>query len=87
MQIATYTLETWGEDQAVPYIDDVEESCRRLAENAHLGRACDYIKPGLRRMENGRHVVFYRTHAYSQIGREMASSSCRMLRARRLRLR
>jgi plasmid stabilization system protein ParE len=28
--------------------------------NAQLGRACDYIKPGLRRMESGRHVIFYR---------------------------
>jgi plasmid stabilization system protein ParE len=68
MQTATYTLETWGEDQAVRYIDDMEEICQRLAENALLGRACDYIRPGLRRMESGRHVIFYRTHAYSQIG-------------------
>ena len=34
-----------------------------LAANPMLGRACDYICPGLRRMEHGRHVVFYREAA------------------------
>ena len=27
------------------------------------GRACDGVRPGLRRMERGRHVVFYRQEA------------------------
>ena len=31
-----------------------------LADNPGLGRACDYVRPGLRRMECARHVVFYR---------------------------
>src|ERR1039457_6286008 len=31
--------------------------------NPALGRACDYIRLGLRRMEHGRHVVFYRQAA------------------------
>ena len=31
-----------------------------LADNPSLGRACDNIRPGLRRMEHARHVVFYR---------------------------
>jgi toxin ParE1/3/4 len=31
-----------------------------LADNPVLGRACDDVRPGLRRMESGRHVVFYR---------------------------
>ena len=45
MEIATYTLETWGEDQAVRYIGDIESTCKRLTENLQLGRACDYISP------------------------------------------
>jgi toxin ParE1/3/4 len=60
MEIGTYTLQTWGEDQAIRYIDDVEASCQQLADNPNLGRACDHIRPGLRRMEYGRHVIFYR---------------------------
>jgi toxin ParE1/3/4 len=31
-----------------------------LVDNPELGRACDDIRPGLRRMESRKHVVFYR---------------------------
>ena len=31
-----------------------------LADNPTLGRRCDDVRPDLRRMECGRHVVFYR---------------------------
>jgi toxin ParE1/3/4 len=60
LNIAAYTLETWGVKQVIRYIDDLETTCRRLAANAALGRRCDEVRPGLRRMERGRHVVFYR---------------------------
>jgi toxin ParE1/3/4 len=58
--IGAYTLRTWGEDQAIRYIDDLAECCRMLAGNPALGRACGDVRPGLRRMERGRHIVFYR---------------------------
>ena len=60
LSIGDYTLRTWGEDQAFRYLDALEASCQMLAENPALGRACDNIRPGLRRMEHGRHVLFYR---------------------------
>ena len=60
MEIASYTLERWGEDQTIRYIDDLEACCQQLADNPGLGRACDDIRPELRRMEHGRHDVFYR---------------------------
>ncbi len=31
-----------------------------LADSPALGRLCDDIRPGLRRQEHGKHVVFYR---------------------------
>jgi toxin ParE1/3/4 len=34
-----------------------------LADNPALGRVSDDVRPGLRRMEHGRHVVFYRESA------------------------
>ena len=58
--IGAHTLRTWGEDQAIRYLDDLEACCQMLADNPMLGRACDDVRPGLRRMERGRHVVFYR---------------------------
>lgn len=60
LDIAAYTLSTWGEDQATRYVGDLESCCRMLADKPGLGRACHEIRPGLRRMECGRHVVFYR---------------------------
>jgi toxin ParE1/3/4 len=58
-----YTLRTWGEDQAIRYVDSLEECCRLLACNPALGRSCDEVRRGLRRIERGLHVVFYREEA------------------------
>jgi len=63
LSIVGYTLRTWGEVQANRYIDDLEACCQMLAGNPALGRASDFVRPGLRRMERGRHVVFYRQEA------------------------
>lgn len=60
MDIGAYTLETWGADQALRYIDGLETCCRQLADNPQSGRLCDHIRLGLRRMEHARYVVFYR---------------------------
>ena len=63
LSIGAYTVRTWGENQAIRYIDDLEASCQMLADNPALGRSCDDVRPGVRRMECGRHVVFYREDA------------------------
>jgi toxin ParE1/3/4 len=59
LSIVDYTLRTWGEDQAIRYAGDLEACCEMLAANPALGRMNDYVRLGLRRMECGRHVVFY----------------------------
>jgi toxin ParE1/3/4 len=58
--VAEYTLQRWGEAQAEKYLSEMETCCRMLASNPQLGRACDDIRPGLRRIERGEHIVFYR---------------------------
>ncbi len=63
LEIAEYTLRTWGEAQTDRYLRQLEVSCERLAEHPALGRACDHIRPGLHRMEQGKHVIFYRQEA------------------------
>ena len=63
MEIGAYTLRQWGEAQTSKYLDDLEACCRALAASPALGCTCDEIRPGLRRMECGRHVVFYRQAA------------------------
>ena len=63
VSIGAYTLRTWGEDQTVRYLEDLEASCQMVADNPALGRVCDAVHPGLLRMESGQHVVFYRQAA------------------------
>ena len=58
--IVEYTVRTWGVEQAARYIDDLESCCEMLANRPRLGRLRDEFRPGLRRMERGRRVVFYR---------------------------
>ena len=58
-----YTLRTWGSAQAVRYIAELEVCCQMLADNPALGRPCDDVRPGLRRLEHGKHVLFYRQEA------------------------
>lgn len=60
IEIGAYTLQRWGEAQAIHYLAELESCCRRMVENPLLGRSCDEIRAGLRRMEQGRHVIFYR---------------------------
>lgn len=58
--IGIYTYRTWGEAQTGLYLRKMEECCQLLAGSPGIGRPCDEIRPGLRRMEQGKHVVFYR---------------------------
>jgi toxin ParE1/3/4 len=60
LSIGDYTFRTWGKTQAARYLANLEECCQTLADNPALGRPCDEIRPGLRRFEHGKHVVFYR---------------------------
>ena len=60
LNIGAYTLQKWGNAQAARYIGELEACCQTLADNPALGRLCDDVRPGLRRHEHGRHVVFYR---------------------------
>jgi toxin ParE1/3/4 len=60
LSLGAYTLRTWGKTQAIRYLHELEACCQALAKNPDLGRKCDEVRPGLRRMEHGRHVVFYR---------------------------
>lgn len=58
--IARYTFNTWGEDQTRRYIDDLRSCIEKLTVSPMMGRACDHIRPGFRRMEQGKHVILYR---------------------------
>lgn len=60
LEIGAFTLERWGADQANRYLAQLESCCRQIADMPALGRPANEVRSGLRRMENGRHVIFYR---------------------------
>ncbi len=60
LSIGEYTLRKWSATQASRYLGELEDCCQMLARNPALGRLCEHIRPGLRRFEHGRHVLFYR---------------------------
>ncbi len=62
LAIGDYSQRTWGDEQCARYLDQLEHCCQRLANNPKLGRACDEVRQGYRRIAQGKHVVFFRKH-------------------------
>jgi toxin ParE1/3/4 len=60
-EIANYTIQRWGAAQATRYLSELEDCCEGLTKNPGLGRGCDSLRAGLRRMEHGSHVIFFAT--------------------------
>ncbi|HVC46894.1 MAG TPA: type II toxin-antitoxin system RelE/ParE family toxin [Terracidiphilus sp.] len=60
IEIADYTVDTWGADQAYRYLDSLGASLHQLAQTPEMGRTCDAIRHGYRRIEHHKHVLFYR---------------------------
>jgi toxin ParE1/3/4 len=59
--IGIYTRDRWDENQATRYLTALDGCFHRIAEHPLLlGHACDDIRPGYRRAEQGSHVVFYK---------------------------
>jgi toxin ParE1/3/4 len=58
-QIWDYTHH-WGVDQAEEYLRELQRAIDRAAANPRIGRACDEIRPGYRKLAAGSHTLFYR---------------------------
>lgn len=59
LDIAQYTIETWGKAQAARYLDLLEQTCERiLPEHGHLGRSIPK-RPSLRAWRCERHIVYF----------------------------
>lgn len=58
--IGRYTAEHYGEEQARQYLDQIRSCCDLVANLPLLGRPCAEVRLGLRRVVQGRHVIFYR---------------------------
>lgn len=62
-QIWDYACDRWGADQAERYLRELQHGIERAAVNPRIGRACDEVRPGYRKLPAGSHVLFYRVTA------------------------
>ncbi len=60
-EISDDTVDTWGEEQALKYIDEFAKCFELLADSPGLDWSCDLIYPGIRRFEQSKHVIFYKS--------------------------
>lgn len=59
VEIARYTTEQFGAEQARKYRDQFKRCFASLLDNPMLGRSADELAPGLRRIRQQAHVVYY----------------------------
>jgi toxin ParE1/3/4 len=61
LEITSYTIKHFGNDQAQRYHNGLKHAFQLLAHNPARGRPADEVAPGLRRSSYQSHVVFFRT--------------------------
>ena len=59
--IARYTIEQFGIEQARTYRDSMIACFQSLGETPGIGRRVDYIREGYRRFDHRSHVIFYKS--------------------------
>lgn len=60
-EIADYTIAEFGIAQARLYRDQFEACFNSLLNNPQLGRSAEEVAPGLRRIRQQAHIVFYKS--------------------------
>ncbi len=60
MKAIGYTQERWGREQRNRYLTMLDENFRDLAADPMKGRDCKAIREGYRKLEAGKHIIFYR---------------------------
>ncbi|MDR7170508.1 toxin ParE1/3/4 [Nocardia kruczakiae] len=49
-----------GLDQAETYVRGLQHAIERAAADPRIGRSCDEIRPGYRKLAAGSHTLYYR---------------------------
>jgi toxin ParE1/3/4 len=62
-QIWDYTHDQWRIEQAEAYLRELQGAIERAAANPQIGRACDEVGAGYRKLAAGSHTLFYRVSA------------------------
>ncbi|MFI2589850.1 type II toxin-antitoxin system RelE/ParE family toxin [Rhodococcus erythropolis] len=59
-EIWDYTAWQWGLEQAEAYVRGIQHAIERTAADPSVGRDCEEIRPGYRRLAAGSHTLYYR---------------------------
>lgn len=59
-EIGRYTQETWGVDQRNRYLGQLDACFQRIGRDPRLGKLAEDVRPGYRRIHEGRHVIYFR---------------------------
>ena len=59
-QIWDYTCHRWDVEQADDYLRELQRAIELAAVNPQIGRACDEIRAGYRKLSAGSHTLYYR---------------------------
>ena len=59
--IARYTIEQFGIEQARTYRDSMVACFESLSETPGMGKKVDHIREGYRRFDHRSHVIFYKS--------------------------
>ena len=55
-----YSAREFGERQTDKYLKGLENKLQQLSNNTQLGKACDWLIEGYRRLDYEGHVIYYR---------------------------
>jgi len=57
--IWTFTCQKWNKEQANRYIDRLTDVFADLAHSPKMAPACEHIRPGYRRWNIERHIIYF----------------------------
>lgn len=55
-----YTRDQWDAEQAEAYLRVLQRAIERAAQDPRIGRTCDEIRAGYRKLAAGSHTLYYR---------------------------
>lgn len=60
IEIRAYSRRTWGNARATTYLNRLREATRSLARGELSGQRADDVRPDVRRLVVGSHVIWFR---------------------------
>lgn len=60
LRISDYSVDRFGVDQAELYVGSLIQAFENLAAHPSIGTDCGRLRRGVRRIEQGSHVLYYR---------------------------